>query len=274
MANTSKSSEFFIGDLDIRVHTDLTKAGELGPDDSIGLLQDAKITMNTNEVKLKSGFPERTYASAVVSRDLSVAGSFNEYSISNLALVYGDNDALAAAIGATPASSTFTSGPLADQAVVAVQTGDGADFTAGDVVYVYAHDNTSDVFVAKILSISVDDITLDQDLPRAFALGDHIAKVQSVELGSEDNTKELTIQVVGTMPLDGTPFVYDIWKGTIAGSAEMSSSTQNFGALPFTIEPLQPAAYEIAAGVYGDDSVKKAVISQYAQGRLTKNIPA
>ena len=274
MANTSKTSEFFIGDLDIRVSTDLTKAGELGPDDSIGLLQDAKITMNTNEVKLKSGFPERTYASAVVSRDLSVAGSFNEYSISNLALVYGDNDALAAAVSATAASSTFTAIAAADQAVVEVQTGDGVDFAIGNTVYVYSHDNASDVFVAEIDSIAVDAITLKQNLPRALAIGDHIARIQTVELGSEDNTKELTVQVVGTMPLDGTPFVYDIWKGTISGSAEMSSSTQNFGALPFTIEPLQPAAYEIANDVYGSDAVKKAVIAQYAQGRLSKNIPA
>lgn len=274
MANTSKSSEFFIGDLDIRVSTDLTKAGELGPDDSIGLLQDAKITMNTNEVKLKSGFPERTYASAVVSRDLSVAGSFNEYSISNLALVYGDNDALAAAVTASAASGTFAATATAAQAVVSVQTGEGAAFTALETVYVYSHANPSDVFVASILSIAGDDITLNQDLPRDLVIGDHIAKIQTVELGSEDNTKELTIQVVGTMPLDGTPFVYDIWKGTIAGSAEMSSSTQNFGALPFTIEPLQPAKFEIDNGVFGSDAVKKTVIANFAQGRLSKNIPA
>ena len=273
MANTSKTSEFFIGDLDIRVSTDLTKAGELGPDDSIGLLQDAKITMNTNEVKLKSGFPERTYASAVVSRDLVVAGSFNEYSISNLALVYGDNDALAAAVAATNHEGTLASAAVADAVTLTVQTGEGADF-AGKTVYVYRHDDPSDVFVTKCTTVSVDEITLDRGIPRDLAIGDHVAIVESVELGSEDNTQELTIQVVGTMPLDGTPFVYDIWKGTIAGSAEMSSSTQNFGALPFTIEPLQPAAHEIAADKFGVDAVKKAVISQYAQGRLSKNIPA
>ena len=273
MANTSKTSEFFIGDLDIRVNTDLTKAGELGPNDSIGLLQDAKITMNTNEVKLKSGFPERTYASAVVSRELSIAGSFNEYSISNLALVYGDNDALAAAVTATNHEGTLAVASAAAETELTVQTGEGANF-AGKTVYVYSHLNPSDVFVTKCASVAVDVITLDRAIPRDLVIGDHVAVVESVELGSESNTQELTVQVVGTMPLDGTPFVYDIWKGTIAGTAEMSSSTQNFGALPFTIEPLQPAAYEIAAGTYGDDAVKKAVISQYAQGRLTKNIPA
>ena len=273
MANTSKSSEFFIGDLDIRVNTDLTKAGELGPDDSIGLLQDAKVTMNTNEVKLKSGFPERTYASAVVSRDLSVSGSFNEYSISNLALVYGDNDALAAAVAASNHEGTLSAGATAAATTLTVQTGEGADF-AGKTIYVYSHANPSDVFVTKCTTVSVDEITLDRAIPRDLIIGDHVAVVESVELGSEDNTQEMTIQVVGTMPLDGTPFVYDIWKGTIAGSAEMSSSTQNFGALPFTIDPLQLAAFEIANGVFGADEVKKAVISQYAQGRLTKNVPA
>jgi len=273
MANTAKTSEFFIGDLDIRVNTDLTKAGELGPDDSIGLLQDAKITMNTNEVKLKSGFPERTYASAVVSRDLSVSGSFNEYSISNLALVYGDNDALTAAAAASNHEGTLASAAAAGATDLTVQTGEGAGFD-GKTIYVYTNNNKSDVFVTKCTSVATDTITLDRAIPRDLAIGDHVAVVESVELGSEDNTKELTVQVVGTMPLDGTPFVYDIWKGTITGSAEMSASTQNFGALPFTIEPLQPAQYEIDNGVYGADAVKKQVISMYAQGRLSKNIPA
>ena len=37
MANNAKTNDFFIGDLDIRVSSTLTKAGKLGPADSIGL---------------------------------------------------------------------------------------------------------------------------------------------------------------------------------------------------------------------------------------------
>jgi hypothetical protein len=272
MANTAKTAEFFIGDLDIRVSTDLTKAGELGPEHSIGLLQDAKVTMNTNQVKLQSGFPQRTYASVVTSRELTVAGSFNEYSISNLALMYGDNDALAKAILASPKSSDLTAVAATASSTLTVTLGTG--FTAGDTVYVYSKANSSDVFVTSVVSLAVNVITIADPLPRGFAIGDMVSKVISVELGSSDNTKELTIQVVGTMPLDGTPFVYDIWKGVISGSAEVAASTQNFGALAFQIDPLQPTASEIAAGKYGITAVKKAVVAQYAQGRLTKNIVA
>ena len=272
MANTSTSSEFFIGDLDIRVSTDLTKAGELGPQHSIGLLQEAKITMNTNQVKLQAGFPQRTYASVVTSRDMMVTGSLNEYSISNLALLYGDNDALAAAVAASPVVTALTSATVAGT-TVALAVADEAGFLTGNTIYVYGADNSSDVFVAEVASVTSNTITITLPTPRVFAIGDKVAKVQTIELGSEDNTKELTVQVVGTMPLDGTPFVYDIWKGTISGTAEMSSSTQNFGALPFQIEPLQPATHEIDSGKFGADAVKKAVIKKFAQGRLTKNIP-
>ena len=97
MANTAKTQEFFIGDLDIRVSSDLTKAGKLGPLDTIGLLQDAKVMMTTNQAKLQAGFPQKTYATAVTSREMSIEGNLNEYSISNLALIYGDNAAVAAA---------------------------------------------------------------------------------------------------------------------------------------------------------------------------------
>lgn len=272
MANTSQTSEFFIGDLDVRVSTDLTKAGELGPEHSIGLLQDAKVTMNTNQVKLQAGFPQRTYASVVTSRELMVSGSLNEYSISNLALIYGDNDALVAAAAASGVTTTTTAAVVASDVTIDVTSATG--ITAGDTIYLYNASDASDVFVAEVASIAVNEITVTLPIPRAFAIGSKVSLVQSIELGSSDNAKELTIQVVGVMPLDGSPFVYDIWKGTISGSAEVASSTQAFGALQFQIEPLQPSSQEIAAGKFGISAVKKAVVSKFAQGRLSKNVTA
>lgn len=271
MANTSQTSEFFIGDLDIRVSTDLTKAGELGPEHSIGLLQDSKVTMNTNQVKLQAGFPQRTYASVVTSRDLMVTGSLNEYSISNLALLYGDNDALAAAVSGAALKTTLDTATVAGT-TVALSVDSETGFVTGDTVYVYNNTDASDVYVAEVASVTAGEITITMATPRVFPVGAYVAKVQSIELGSSDNTKELTIQVVGVMPLDGSPFVYDIWKGTISGSAEVASSTQAFGALQFQIEPLQPAAQEIAAGKFGSSAVKKAIVSKFAQGRLAKNV--
>lgn len=271
MANTSKTSEFFIGDLDIRVSTDLTKAGELGPQHSIGLLQDAKVTMNTNQVKLQAGFPQRTYASVVTSRDLMVTGSLNEYSISNLALLYGDNDALAAAISGTATMTTLDAATVAGT-TVALEVASETGFATGNTVYIYNSSDASDVYVAEVLSVAAGEITITLATPRVFPIGSKVAKIQTIELGSSDNTKELTIQVVGVMPLDGTPFVYDIWKGTISGSAEVASTTQAFGALQFQVEPLQPSAQEITAGKFGVSAVKKAVVSKFAQGRLSKNI--
>lgn len=271
MANTSQTSEFFIGDLDVRVSTDLTKAGELSPSFSIGLLQDAKITMNTNQVKLQAGFPQRTYASVVTSRELMVSGSLNEYSMSNLAMIYGDNEALAAAVAATGKVTTTTAATVAGT-TVDLAVADSTGFVVGNTVYLYNSADASDVYVAEVGAVDVNEITVTIPVPREFPIGTKVALVQSIELGSSDNAKELTIQVVGVMPLDGSPFVYDIWKGTISGSAEVSSSTQAFGALQFQIEPLQPSAQEIEAGKFGSSAVKKAVVSKFAQGRLTKNI--
>ena len=101
MASTAKTQDFFIGDLDLRVSTDLTKAGELAPTDAIGLMTDCTVSMTTNEVKLDAGFPQRTYATAVSSRDLTITGSLSEYTVGNLAMLYGDKTAYEASLTAT-----------------------------------------------------------------------------------------------------------------------------------------------------------------------------
>jgi hypothetical protein len=80
----------------------------------------------------------------------------------------------------------------------------------------------------------------------------------------------MTIQVIGVMPLDGQPFVYDIWKATISGTVEVMSSTDNFGGLTYTITPLAPSTQEIECDVYGSDPAKKAMLKKFVQGRLTK----
>jgi hypothetical protein len=95
-------------------------------------------------------------------------------------------------------------------------------------------------------------------------------KGEAIVLGSEDSIPPMTCQVVGVMPLDGEPFIYDIWKATISGTVEVMSSTDNFGALAYTITPLAPASQEIECDVYGADPAKKAMLKKFTQGRLTK----
>ena len=273
MANQAKTSDFFIGDLDIRISSDLTKAGKLGPTYSIGLLQDAKVSMTTNQVKLQAGFPQRTYASAVTSREMTIEGSLNEYSIANLAMVYGDTKALAGAAAMTPTKTTLSAGVAAAATALTVVSNTG--FAVDDAIIVYSADDASDAFVTYVTAlVDTDELTIGVALPRAFAASDKVAKISEIKLGSSDNIPPLTIQVVGVMPLDNTPFVYDIWKGTISGTAEVASSTENFGAISFTVEPLQPTSKEIECGAFGSDAVTKAVVKKFPMGRLGKTLSA
>lgn len=273
MANKAKTSDFFIGDLDIRISSDLTKAGKLGPSYSIGLLQDAKVSMTTNQVKLQAGFPQRTYASAVTSREMTIEGSLNEYSIANLAMVYGDTDAFAGAAAVTPVKTTLSAGVVAAGTTLTVANNTG--FAVDDPIIVYSADDAADAFVTYVTAlVDTDELKIGVALPRAFATGDKVAKISEIKLGSSDNIPPLTIQVVGVMPLDNTPFVYDIWKGTISGTAEVASSTENFGAISFTIEPLQPTTKEIECGTFGADAVIKNVVKKFPMGRLGKTLSA
>jgi hypothetical protein len=272
MASTAKTQEFFIGDLDLRLSMDLTRAGELGPDDSIGLVTDCKVAMTTNEVKMQAGFPQRTYATAVTSRDLEISGNLTEYTATNLAFLYGDKEALEAAKTATAAETELTAsftGGGTDLVVAGA-----SDFAVDDYIYVRAANDATDVFCAQVAAVDsgTNTITVTYPISRDFAVGDKVVKGSAIVLGAETSIPPMTIQVVGVMPLDGEPFVYDIWKATISGTVEVASSTDNFGALAYTISPLTPATQEIDCDVYGTDPAKKAMIRKFTQGRLAKGI--
>lgn len=270
MASTAQTQEFFIGDLELRASVDLTKAGELGPTDSMGLMVDCKVAMTTNEVKLKAGFPTRTYATAVSSRDLEITGSLSEYTAANMALLYGDEGAWNKINGDT-AASTLTTAPIVALATT-VTVASAVGFITGDFIYIRAINDATDVYVAQVASVAGSVITVTYAIPRAFASGSKVVLGAAIELGSENAIPPMTVQVIGVMPLDGEPFVYDIWKATISGTVEVSSSAENFGALPYTITPLAPGAGEIDCNIFGADAAKKAMLRNFTQGRLTKGL--
>ena len=272
MASTAKTQEFFIGDLELRASTDLTKAGELGPDDSLGLMTECSVSMTTNEVKLQAGFPQRTYATAVTSRDLEITGSLSEYTVTNMAMLYGDEAAWVRSETATTASTDLTGVGAAASTTLTVTS--ETDFAAGDFIYIRSALDATDVFAAEIASTGASTIELTYALPREFGIGSMVYKGEAIILGSEDAIPPMTIQVVGVMPLDGEPFIYDIWKATIAGTVEVTTSTDNFGTLPYTISPLTPASGEIDCDVFGADAAKKAMLKKFIQGRLTKGYTA
>ena len=274
MASTAKTQEFFIGDLELRASVDLTKAGELGPSDSMGLMIECTVSMTTNEAKLQAGFPQRTYATAVTSRDLEIKGSLSEYTTTNLAMLYGDENAWSVALAASTGEGTTSTTVLADGTDLILQAGEGSDFAAGDFIYIRSALDATDVFAIEIASVNTDTLTLVYGVPREFAIDSIVVKSSAIVLGSADALPPMCIQVVGVMPLDGEPFIYDIWKATIAGTVEVTSSTDKFGTLPYTISPLTPATSEIDCDVYGTDAAKKAMLKKFIQGRLVKGFTA
>ncbi len=272
MASTAKTQEFFIGDLDLRASSDLTKAGELSPADGIGLMTDCTVSMTTNEVKLQAGFPQRTYATAVSSRDLVISGTFSEYTVTNFALLYGDKDAYLRSATATEADSTLGADSAAAATDLVLVASGGTGFAANDYIYIQSESDKNDVYVAQIASVSTDTLTLTYGIPRAYATGSRVVKTESIILGSETAIPPVTVQVVGFMPLDGEPFVYDIWKATVSGTVEVSNSTDAFGGLAYTITPLAPGQAEIDCDKFGTDPAKKAMLKKFVQGRLSKSV--
>jgi len=270
MASTAKTQEFFIGDLDLRASADLTKAGELGPQDGIGLMTDCTVSMTTNEVKLQAGFPQRTYATAVSSRDLVISGTFSEYTVTNFALLYGDKDAYLRSLGAVEASSTLGADAAAMSSDLTLIAGGGTGFAANDFLYIVSATDKNDVFSAQIESVATDTLTLTYAIPREYLTGSKVTKAEAIILGAETAIPPVTVQVMGVMPLDGEPFVYDVWKATVSGTVEVSNSTDAFGGLAYTITPLAPGSAEIDCDVFGTDAAKKAMLKKFVQGRLTK----
>jgi len=247
MANlgSAQTNKFNIGTAELRIGV-LGSAGQLVQSNSVGLIDNATVSVSQNSVDLQGGFPKKIVDTAIVSQESSLTATLREYSKRNIDILLGNAAAVFTTQGAADRTLVVSS---ASTTSVTVTTGDGANWAAGDIIVVHSATDKASVSVCRVDSVAADTLTLDPGTPLTFApvAGDKIFRAEQSAIGAVDQTNYFAVSLV-QVQRNGSPAVWNFWKAAISSGMEYGTNAEDFGSTELTIKLLEPSAADYAAG--------------------------
>lgn len=244
-----RTKKFSIGTSEVRFGP-LNMAGKLTQAHSAGLVDQVTVEVAQESVDLLGGFPRIPVDTAITSQNASLTGQLREYSRRNLQLLLGTG---VPASQPADVASLVVDDTTAGATSVTVTTGEGANFTAGDIVIIYPDGEPEKVTFTKVDSIAVDVLTLDSNLPTLFDYAGttstvRIFNAQPVAVGDVEQTEYFAVQVLQRENATGRPIGFHFWKAAINTGLQFQNSAEDFSSSDFGLKFLQPAASEYATG--------------------------
>lgn len=241
------TKEFSIGTAELRVGP-LSSAGHLTQAHSIGLIDDAVVSVNNEKAILEGMFPRVQVDSVVVKANAKVTATPREYSRRNLGIMLGNGIATAV----NDIASTLAADVAVDATSFDVQPGHGANFSVGQVVVLYPDGQPENVSVVEIGNITTDTITVaaGQKVPLAYAEADtiHVYVSHAIPVGNVVKTEYFSCSLVQRNHHSGRPKVFNYWKVSVAGNLEVNTNAEDFASMSMELDCLVPSASEYAAG--------------------------
>ena len=241
------TNKYPIGTAELRIGA-LSSAGQLTQSHSIGVVDEASMTVAQNSVDLLGGFPQTTLDSAIISQEASLTATLREGSRRNLRLMLGEGvsgtaDADVESLVVTDESAAATS--------VGVSVGEGGNFTDGKFVVMYTDGQPESVQVAQITGITGDVLTISPALIAAVNGATTTVKIfeaNEIAVGGISQTNYFAASLVQTEASSGRPVGFDLWKCSVSGSMDYSTNATDFASFSLEIKVLQPSASEIGSG--------------------------
>lgn len=239
------TDKFPIGTAEIRI-AELAKALKHLPSDSIGCLDDVTISITNTSVQKMAGFPRRQVASAITENVVSVTGTVGEYSRRNIQTLAGEApEPLVAEVVAGLASAA-----VAGATSLTLNTGEGANFAAGQLIVMYVEGRPELISIVQIDSITADTVTLKANTPTLHAYPGLLTRIFAAQpIGkSITKTEYFSIQVLQTEFSTGKPIPWNFWKGSITNGLELALNPTDFSTTSMEISMLEPAASDFQTG--------------------------
>ena len=241
MAGEAKSTEFLLSTATVMIGLQ-SKVMELNPTDhSIGLVKNIQVSADLGFTELTQGVNAQVVSSVNTSNNTKISGEVYEFSARNLA--YGAGlDGSAASYD--PLTSTFALGTAVTVggATVALATGGGASFAAGDFLVIQDTANTDRLHVGKVQSVATDTITLATGYTMPTTMAFPIAttviyKVRRIQVGAVSTQPTFGAKLVGIMPEGGAPVTLIFPKIKITKGLSLAFQQDNYANMPFEFTP-------------------------------------
>ncbi len=244
------SKKFHIGNAEVRIGP-MTKANQLVPADSVGLLQSATVNFNQESVDLEGGLPKTLIDTVITRTNVTVSAQAYEYSRRNIRAMINEGVETAGTVDEW-ASTVSTAATTADNTLV-INTPTPAP-QIGDMVVVYPANEPQKVSIIKVTNVATagtTTLTFDNaKTPLLFdaPVGSVVYKANQIGLGNTTATNYFTLDVVGLEHATGRPVGFKFWKVAVSGGMEYAFSNDNFAVTPLNFKILQPAASEYDTG--------------------------
>lgn len=250
---SAQTSKFNIGTAELRIGP-LGSAGQLVQTHSVGLIDNATISVTQNSVDLLGGFPQKLVDTAIVSQEAGMTATLREYSKRNLTLLLGG---AVAAYGSEAATDRVVL-DASDTAgtTLTLPTGEGVNWATGDLLILHSVTDPGNVNVCRVESVAVDVLTLDAGTPTTFttAVGDLIFRASPSAVGNVSETNYFAVALVQKQRVkqSGTttskPAVWQFWKAAVSAGMEYSSNPEDFGSTELQLKLLEPSAADYGTG--------------------------
>ena len=253
-----QSEKFSIGTSEVRI-APMNLALKQMPIHSLGALDDVTINISNTAVVKNAGFPQRQVASAITENLVSVTATPSEYSRRNIQILAGE----APEVAVVDVASTLSASATAGATSINVATGDGANFSPGQVITLYPEGRPELLSVVKVASIATDTITLSADTPILHNYAATVTRVYvTYPIGkSLTKTNYFSLQVIQSEFSSGRPLPWNFWKASVSSGLELAMNATDFASTNLEISVLEPAASEYGTG--GDLEHVADLIAQY-----------
>ncbi len=236
MAGEAKTDAFMLGTATIMLGP-MADLMQLGVDQSIGLVKNVTPKSTPGFTDLTQGVKNTLVYSVMTSNEVMIDGEMYEYTGKNLAYSLGldGSDVEPVSVEGTVKTALAAPTPPAVTALTLVlQTGEGADFTAGDTIFVQVG-SQDQVFPRKVVSISTDTLTVDYGFPVAIPLNSKVSKVNVTPVGSTADQPYLACKIVGTLA-NGDEVVMLIPKVRVTSGISLAFKTDKFDFIPLQLK--------------------------------------
>jgi len=230
MAGEAKTTDFMLGTATVMFGPtadvfDLTPA-----EHGVGLTKNVSVTTEPSFTDLTQGVKNTNVYSVMTGNSVRAAMEVYEYTAANMLYAQGlDGSAHVIPTG----TSTLATPVVALDTTIDVETGDGANFTAGDYVIIQSGAKDKN-YVRKIVSIATDVITVDSALPDVIAAGETVKAASVVGLGDKSVMPFLGCKIVG-LTADEDPMTLIFPKVRITAGFNIQFSTDDFQNMPYEL---------------------------------------
>lgn len=230
MAGLAKTNNFLLSTATVMIGAE-ADLHDLNPlDHSLGLVKNFNINAEPTYTDLMQGVKGSIVFSTMTANPVRASMEVYEYTAKNLAYSLGLNGgSVTPATAQTTVGTAVPASPSQNTLMVVAATG----LVAGDTILI-ERDSIDDFIIRKIVSVSTNTLTLDDDLP-SISIGAKVYKVNAVDIGSKDDQPFFSAKIAGKLA-NGEAVVILIPKIRVIKGFNLGFITNDYANLPFEFQ--------------------------------------